>query len=58
MKKINPKSKYAHPKELQQWIKEERDSNLANRFNAIRLRQLDYSAKEVDVIIKVDTSNV
>jgi len=58
MKKMNPKSKYAHPKELQQWIKEERDSKLANRFNSIRLRQLDYSAKEVSTICNVSIRTV
>lgn len=53
MKKIKPTTKHAQPKELQGWIKKERNSKLANRFNTIRLRQLDYSAKEVSIICNV-----
>ena len=58
MKRIKPTTKYAQPKDLQQWIKKERDSKLANRFNAIRLRQLDYRAEEVAVICNVSARTI
>jgi transposase len=56
--KINPTTEYGTPEELQQWIKKERDSKLANRFNAIRLRQQGYTAKEAAFICNVTTRMV
>lgn len=58
MKRIKPTTKYAQPNEIQQWIKKEREIKLANRFNAIRLRQLNYSAKEVGIICNVSARTI
>ena len=55
MRAIKPTTLHGRPKELQQWIKKERNSKVANRLNAIRLRQLGYKTKEVAFICSIST---
>jgi transposase len=58
MEKIKPTTRYGQPQELKQWIQKERNSKLANRLNAIRLRQLNYGTQHVAEICGVTTRTV
>lgn len=47
MRIILPDTQYGIAEQVEKWIKQERDSKLANRLNAIRLLMLGYEQQEV-----------
>ena len=47
MRRILPDTQYGTVEQVEKWIKQERDSKLANRFNALRLLMLGYKHQEV-----------
>jgi transposase len=57
-RKILPEEKWGTSQEIERWLREERDKELGDKLNAIRLLLKGYRRKEVAEIIGVSEATV